>query len=249
MGTRPDARREAGGQIDPIAFLADIQAAPPRLDAFGQRCKGIGRSAEVQVRLQRLGLAGHSDLVADVNGVLAKSHIQDKLTHCAQMAEVAQGCAFGAGAAGKMHPSGVFMPDPLKVNAGLNYIKDLTGEHIQMLHDIGGGMIVTMPTEKDYRDPRLKKLMDFTLAGNEKYTSEERIRALYLCRELAATEFTGYYMGWGVNASGSPYTGQILVRSLYDLDYRMGIAKEWAGIGESKEWPGHCKTHKAWAGN
>lgn len=201
-------------------------------------------------------LAGHSDLVAgiaalvaDVNGVLGKSHIQDKLTHCAQMAEVAQGCAFGAGAAGKRHPSGVFMPDPLKVNAGLNYIKDLTGEHIQMLHDIAGGMIVTMPTEKDYRDPRLKKLLDFTLAGNPKYTTEERMRALYLCRELAATEFTGYYMGWGVNASGSPYTGQILVRSLYDFDYRMGIAREWAGIGASKPWPGHCQTHKTWTGN
>lgn len=201
-------------------------------------------------------LAGHSDLVAgiaglvaEVNGVLGKSHIQDKLTHCMQMAEVAQGCAFGAGAAGKLHPSGVFMPDPLKVNAGLNYIKKLTGEHIQMLHDIAGGIIVTMPTEKDYRNPKLKKLLDFTLAGNEKYTTEERMRALYLCRELAATEFTGYYMGWGVNASGSPHTGDILVRALYDLDYRIGIAKEWAGIGESREWPGHCSNIKDWAGN
>ncbi|SHK06024.1 4-hydroxybutyryl-CoA dehydratase / vinylacetyl-CoA-Delta-isomerase [Desulfatibacillum alkenivorans DSM 16219] len=201
-------------------------------------------------------LAGHSDLVAgiaalvaDVNGVLNKSHIQDKLTHCMQMAEIAQGCAFGAAAAGRMHPSGVFMPDPLKANAGLNYIKELTGEHIQMLHDIGGGIIVTMPTARDYQNPALKKLLDFTLAGNGKYTTEERMRALYLCRELSSTEFTGYYMGWGVNASGSPHTGHILVRSHYDLEYRIGIAKEWAGIGESSEWPGHNKGAKDWAGN
>lgn len=201
-------------------------------------------------------LAGHTDLVAgiaalvaDVNGVLGKSHIQDKLARCMQMAEVAQGCAFGAGAAGRRHPSGVFLPDPLKVNAGLNYIKEMTGEHIQMLHDIAGGMIVTMPTEKDYRNPKLKKLLDFTLAGNERYTTQERMRALYLCRELAATEFTGYYMGGGVNASGSPHTGQILVRSLYDLDYRMGIAKQWAGMGTARQWPGHCRSHKVWAGN
>ena len=201
-------------------------------------------------------LAGHSDLVAgiaglvaDANGVLGKPHIQDKLTRCAQMAEIAQGCAFGAAAAGKMHPSGVFMPDPIKSNAGLNYIKELTGEHIQMLHDIGGGMIVTMPTEKDYNNPKLKKILDFTLAGNQKYTTEERMRALYLCRELAATEFTGYYMGWGVNASGSPHTGHILVKSLYDLEYRINIAKEWAGIGTSDQWPGHCNGNKAWAGN
>lgn len=30
----------------------------------------------------------------------------------------------------------------------------------------------------------------------------------------------------------------MLVRSLYDLDYRIGIAKEWAGIDESRPWGG-----------
>lgn len=188
-------------------------------------------------------LAGHTDLVcgvaaliADMNGVADVEHIKTKLTHTMQQAEVAQGCALGGAAAGKLHPSGVFIPDTLKVNAGLNFIKKLAGEHIQLLHDIGGGIIVTMPTAKDYENPKLKELMDYALAGNDKYTTEERIRALWLCREIAASEFTGYFMGWAVNASGSPHTGDLLVRAMYDLDYRIGIAKEWAGIGKSREW-------------
>lgn len=89
-------------------------------------------------------------------GAKASGRIQKYAFHCMQMAEVAQAGAFGAGAAGKMHPSGVFMPDPLKVNATLSYIKELSGEHIQMLHDIGGGAIVTMPTANDYENPKLK---------------------------------------------------------------------------------------------
>ena len=200
-------------------------------------------------------LAGHTDLVvgvgaliADMNGVGNVDHIKTKLTHAMQQAEIAQGCALGAAAAGKMHPSGVFIPDTLKVNAGLNFIKNLAGEHIQLLHDIGGGIIVTMPTARDYQIPELKKLMDFALAGNEKYSSEERVRALYLCREIAATEFTGYFMGWAVNASGSPYTGDLLVRALYDLDYRISIAKEWAGIGESRDWGGPGSSRE-WTGH
>lgn len=90
--------------------------------------------------------------------------------------------------------------------------------------------------------------MDYAFSGDQKYTSEERLRALYLCRELAATEFTGYYMGWGVNASGSPHAGYILIRSLYDLEYRISIAKEWAGLGEAQPWGGYCSS-KEWSGN
>lgn len=62
------------------------------------------------------------------------------------------------------------MPDSLKVNATLSYIKELTGEHVRMLHDIGDGAIVTMPTAIDYENPKLKKLMDFAF-GNPWYST------------------------------------------------------------------------------
>lgn len=184
-------------------------------------------------------LAGHTDLVcgvaalvADVNGLGTKpSHIKDKITRLMIQAETAHGCALGAAADGSVHPSGVYIPCTITANAGLNYIKSLAGEHIQTLHDIAGGIIVTMPTESDYRNPKLKSWIDAYLAGSEKYTTEERLRVLYLAQEIAATRFTGYFLGWAINASGSPVTGDILVRSLYDLQKRMDIAKSWAKIG------------------
>jgi 4-hydroxybutyryl-CoA dehydratase/vinylacetyl-CoA-Delta-isomerase len=183
-------------------------------------------------------LAGHTDLVcgvaalvADVNGLGMKTtHIRDKITHTMIQAEVAQGCALGAAAGGEMHPSGVFIPSTITANAGLNYIKNLAGEHIQLLHDIAGGIIVTMPTENDYRNPKLKALIDTYLSGNAKYTTEERLRVLYLAQEIAASTFTGYFLGWAINASGSPMTGDVLVRELYDLKKRVDIAKGWAKI-------------------
>ena len=183
-------------------------------------------------------LAGHTDLVigvatlvAEVNGLgLKPAHIKDKITKMMMQAETAHGCALGAAAGGSHHPSGVFIPSTITANAGLNYIKGLAGEHIQTLHDIAGGIIVTMPTESDYDNPKLKEWMDTFLSGSEKYTTEERLRALYLAQEIAATKFTGYFLGWSINASGSPMTGDVFVRSLYDLQKRIDIAKEWAGI-------------------
>ena len=186
-------------------------------------------------------LAGHTDLVcgvaalvADVNGLGMKaSHIKDKLTKLMIQAEVAYGCALGSAIEGKVHPSGVYVPSSLIANAGLHFIKNLAGEHIQLLHDIAGGIIVTMPTEADYQNPKIKDWMDTYLVGSDKYTAQERIRTLYLAQEIAASKFTGYFLGWSINASGSPITGEIVVRSLYDLKKRVDIAKKWAKIDKS----------------
>jgi 4-hydroxybutyryl-CoA dehydratase/vinylacetyl-CoA-Delta-isomerase len=55
------------------------------------------------------------------------------------------------------HPSRIFVPSTIIAKAGLNYIKGLAGDHIQLMHDIAGGIIVTMPTEADYQNPKIKQ--------------------------------------------------------------------------------------------
>ena len=87
-----------------------------------------------------------------------------------------------------------------------------------------------MPTELDYKNPATKEYMDTYLHGSNDFTTEERLRVLSLAQEVGASRFTGYLMGWAVNAAGSPETNQILVRAAYDLDKRIEIAKDWARI-------------------
>ncbi len=186
-------------------------------------------------------LAGHTDLVcgvaslvADVNGTARISHIREKITHLMTEAEVAYGCSLGAAMEGQQHPGGIFIPSTAISNAGVTYIKKLTGEQIQLLHDVSGGIICTMPVEADYRNPVTRKWMDDYLFGNARYTTEERLRALYLAQEIASSKFTGYFIGWGVNAAGSPAACDIFVRSHYDLKGAVGVAREWAKISTGK---------------
>ena len=108
------------------------------------------------------------------------------------------------------------MPSTIIANAGLNYIKGLAGDHTQLMHDIAGGIMVTMPIEEDYQNPKIKQWMDTYLAGSDKYTAEDRIRTLYLAQEIASSKFTGYSLGWAINASGSRLTGENFVKSAYD---------------------------------
>jgi len=182
--------------------------------------------------------AGHTDLfigtaalAAEVNGLGRKvTHIRDKITEMMMAAETAFGCSLGAAVGGQKHPSGVFLPDAVIANSGLSFIRSRMGTHLSYLHDIAGGLLSTMPTEADWNHPELKRYIDQALRGNPSYTTEERLRVIYLAQDLGASRLTGTILGFSINAAGSPVTNSIVVRNLYDLEKRIKIAKEIAGL-------------------
>ena len=182
--------------------------------------------------------AGHTDLLIGVAALLSEvnglgtgpSHIRDKITDMMMAATTAYGCALGAVQAGTAHPSGVYLPDPAIANAGLHYIRSVLGTHLGHIHDMAGGLIVTLPTEADWNNPALREHIENALAGGDKYTVEERLRVMHLAQDLAASRLTGTLLGFTINAAGSPITNRIVVRNQYGLDEKIAIAKEIAGI-------------------
>jgi 4-hydroxybutyryl-CoA dehydratase/vinylacetyl-CoA-Delta-isomerase len=182
--------------------------------------------------------AGHTDMIiglcallADVNGLgMNVSHIKGKITDMMMAASTAYGCALGAAMEGQVHPSGVYLPDPVIANSGLSHIRSLLAPHLAHIHDIAGGLIVTMPTEADWNNPDLRKHIEEALPGNSTYTVEERLKVMNLAQDLAASRLTGALLGFTINAAGSPETNKVLVRSMYDLEDKIQIAKEIAGI-------------------
>ena len=122
------------------------------------------------------------------------------------------------------------MPDPVIANSGLSHIRSRLAHHIAHIHDIAGGLIVTMPTEADWKNPDLRPYLEESLRANENYTTEDRLRLMNLAQDLAASRLTGTLLGFTINAAGSPVTNKIVVRNMYDLDKRIRMAKEIAGI-------------------
>ena len=189
-----------------------------------------GSPATVEIPFEAVG-TGAATLAADVNGLSMKvPHISRKITEMMMHAETGYGCALGAAANAVQHPSGVWLPDPLITNAGLNTIRSTVGKHLEYLHDIGGGLVATMPTEADWENPELRKYIEPALRGNPKYSTEERLRALNLVQDLAASRATGTILGFTVNAAGSPATNEVAIKRMYDLDKRVQYAKEISGI-------------------
>jgi 4-hydroxybutyryl-CoA dehydratase / vinylacetyl-CoA-Delta-isomerase len=182
--------------------------------------------------------AGHTDLLIGIAALLAEvnglkkmpNHIRDKIAAMMMAASAAYGCALGSALEGKIHPSGVFLPDPVIANSGLSAIRSLLSAHLAHIHDIAGGLLVTMPTEADWNNPELRPHIEEALAGSPDYTVEERLKVMALAQDLAASRLTGTLLGFSINAAGSPVTNKIVVQNLYDLDEKIRIAKQIAGI-------------------
>ena len=175
--------------------------------------------------------AGAAALAADVNGLDWKTpHIRDKITAMIMNGETGYGCSLGAAVNARQHPSGIWLPDPLIVNSGLNTIRSTIGKHLEYLHDIAGGLVATMPTEEDWENPELRKYMERALRGNRRYTTEQRLRVLHLVQDLAASRTTGAILGFTVNAAGSPATNQVVVRKMYDLQRQVRNAGRIASV-------------------
>jgi 4-hydroxybutyryl-CoA dehydratase/vinylacetyl-CoA-Delta-isomerase len=90
--------------------------------------------------------------------------------------------------------------------------------------------VAAIPTEADWNNPELRKYIDKALRGSAEYTTEERLRALNLVQDLAASRTTGSILTFTINAAGSPATNQVVVRRLYDLEKRIKFAKEISSI-------------------
>ena len=179
-------------------------------------------------------LTGAGALIAEYNGLERVGHIREKLTELMTVAEIAYGCGLGAAVDGYQHPSGVWIPNGLTANAGLYYARSRYGEAMGLLQDVAGGLVVTMPTEKDYLNPETRPYMEKYLKGKADIPTEHRIRAFKLIEDLTASRLAGWLLGSSVCSGGTLQTHRVEVVRRYDLEARKKAAQALAGIRTDK---------------
>lgn len=194
------------------------------------------RTAKAACMSGRLDLmVGSGALVADYNGVETAARIIDRLTEMIISADLTYAASVTAAMEGSMHPSGIYSPSPRYANAGKLHGAMRWGEIYGYLHDICGGMLVTMPGEADFLNPETRGLMEKYLKGKEGVPAEHRFRASKLVEDLVASVFSGWLMGSAINAAGSPAAERIELFRNYPLKDSKQIARETAGIKANSE--------------
>jgi 4-hydroxybutyryl-CoA dehydratase/vinylacetyl-CoA-Delta-isomerase len=175
-------------------------------------------------------LIGAAATVADYNGVEKVSHIKDKLVEMTHLNETIFGTGIAASHQGKAMPSGVFLPDEMLANVCKHHVTRIPYEIARLAQDLAGGLMVTMPSEADFRSPEIGALLDKYLQGRPGVSTEARMRILRLIENMTLGRNAVGYLTESMHGAGSPQAQRIQIQRGAQLEFKKQLAQALAGI-------------------
>jgi 4-hydroxybutyryl-CoA dehydratase / vinylacetyl-CoA-Delta-isomerase len=170
---------------------------------------------------------GAAALMADYNGIAKKSHVREKLTWLVMYTEAVE--TLGKAAVEHCQAeegSDLVYPDPMTANICKFYFANNWHEATKYIQDIGGGIIVTAPSAKDYYNPETHDLMEKYFAGRDGVPTEYRLRMAKLIRDLTSA----YEDVLTIHAEGSLEAQKMSILQMADWGRYTAAAKRAAGI-------------------
>ena len=129
-------------------------------------------------------LIGATALIAEMNGAEKASHVKDKIIEMTHLNETLFCCGIACSAEGQATASGSYIINLLLANVCKLNVTRFPYEIVRLAEDIAGGLMVTAPSEADFRDPKLGAYIEKYLRGNPKFSTENRLRVMRLIENL-----------------------------------------------------------------
>lgn len=180
-------------------------------------------------------LIGAAAVAAEYNGASKASHIKDKLIEMMHLNETLYACGIACSAEGHKTASGTYLIDLLLANVCKQNVTRFPYEIARLAEDIAGGLMVTMPSEKDLRHPVIGKVVEKYLRGVASVPTEYRMRILRLIENITLGTAAVGYRTESMHGAGSPQAQRIMISRQGNLDQKKELAKAIAGIPTSCE--------------
>lgn len=182
-------------------------------------------------------LIGAAATIAEYNGVEKASHIKDKLVEMTHLNETIYGCGIAASYQGYETKSGAYIADEMLANVCKHNVTRMPYEIGRLSQDLAGGLVTTLPSEKDLNHPEIGGLLEKYLKGRADIKTEDRVRMLRLIENMTMGRNAVGYLTESMHGAGSPQAQRILIRKFMQIEYKKRLAKALAGIEslENKE--------------
>ncbi len=175
-------------------------------------------------------LIGAAALAAEYNGAVKASHIRDKLIEMIHLNETLYACGIACSSQGVSTASGTYLIDMLLANVCKQNVTRFPYEIARLAEDIAGGLMVTLPSEKDYRHPEIGKYIEKYLKGDAKVPVEQRMRVLRLIENITLGTAAVGYRTESMHGAGSPQAQRIMISRQAELEEKKNMARVIAGI-------------------
>lgn len=175
-------------------------------------------------------LIGAAAEAAVLNGVDGASHIKDKLVEMVHLNETIRSGALASAHEARPLKSGVYLNDDLLANVCKQNVTRFPYEISRLAQDLAGGLMVTMPSEQDFRHPEAGPLVRKYLAGRTNTNVEDRMRILRLIENMTLGRNAVGYLTESLHGAGSPQAQRIQIARAADLPAKRAGARRLAGI-------------------
>lgn len=178
-------------------------------------------------------LIGAAAAIADMNGVAKASHVRDKLVEMTHLNETIYGAGIAASYESRQTAAGNYQNDDLLANVCKHNVTRFPYEMARLAQDLAGGLVVTLPSEKDLDSDELGPLLDRLLRGRSGVPTEHRVRMLRLIENLTLGRNAVGYLTESLHGAGSPQAQRVQIARQMGLEGKIALARRLAGIDDS----------------
>jgi 4-hydroxybutyryl-CoA dehydratase / vinylacetyl-CoA-Delta-isomerase len=179
-------------------------------------------------------LIGAAAAIADYNGVANASHIKDKLVEMTHLNETIFGTGIASSFQSHKTTAGNYQNDDMLANVCKHNVTRFPYELGRLAQDIAGGLMVTMPSEQDFRSPEAGPLLEKYLKGRKGVSTENRVRVLRLIENMTLGRNAVGYLTESMHGAGSPQAQRIQIARQMQLEYKKKLAKNLANVEEGE---------------
>ena len=173
-------------------------------------------------------LIGAAATIADMNGVIDRPLVKDKLTEMVHLNETMYACAVAASAKSE-EVEGVTIPNLALANVTKLNVTRFPFEMARIAADLAGGIMTTLPSEKDLLSNELGPVVRKFMAARKGVDAEDRMRMLRLLEFLTHGMGSTYFLHESLHGAGAPEAMRITLRKELDLGPLMASARSLAG--------------------
>lgn len=177
-------------------------------------------------------LVGLGALLAEYNGLENVSHVREKLSWLIYYAETTEALGLAACYHAVVEREiGVAYPNPLASNLAKMFHADNYHQAVKYVQDIGGGILATTPSFKDFVNPATRPMLEKYLGGKFGVPTEHRLRVVLAARDM----LNGFNQTQTIHAEGSLAAQKLSIYALADLERYKAAARRLARISTGEE--------------
>ena len=171
-------------------------------------------------------LIGATALIAEYNGVEKAPLVRDKLVEMVHLNETLYSCGIACSYEGHKTEAGNYEIDLLLANVCKQNVTRFPYEISRLSEDITGGILATLPSEKDLNNETVGPLLKKYLKTHEGVDVEDRFKLIRFLENATMGTAAVSYKSESMHGAGSPQAQRIMIARQANFEQKKELTKK-----------------------